>query len=417
MHKLNISLVGTFAVITAAVIFGLESSFLSPQLFHLPVILTIFLQNFLAAIALFPFFSINSYQLQFINKRQWLAILWVAIVVGSLGLIFFTKAISLTSNISVVLILQKLQPVFAIILAAVFLRERFPKKFYFFIVLAFAGVYLVTFKDPKVLELLSTTKLMVIIYAALAALAWGSGTVFGKYAVGKIAPGLVAFLRSALASLFLLFFAARYFHRLFFITGNEWQVLVIISLFSGAFAWWLYYFGLKRITASAAALCEMGWPVAAVIFDYLVNRNIFSWTQAGGALVLIMSAYLLSRVNQPRTIVGVVTAGEKMGHSLGARTANLDVTLAGNLSVGLYACQVIAGRETYFGLLYYGINYLSKKMCLEVHLLNFSGDLYGKKLIINVQNFLRSPKKVSGPPELAKIIQKDLAVAKKMALA
>lgn len=417
MNKLNASLVGVFAVITAALFFGTTKAFLSPYLFHLPVILVIFLQNFIAAIALLPFFSANSYQLSFVSKRQWAAIFWVAIVVGSLGPVFFTKAISLTSDISVVLILQKLQPVFALILAALFLHERFPFKFYLFIVLAFIGAYLVTFRDPKVLELVITIKPLVLLYAVLAALAWGSGTVFGKYAMSKINAGLMAFLRSAFASVFLLFFAAYYFNRLFFITGEEWQVLVIMAFISSALVWWMYYYGLKRISASVAALCEMTWPAAVVILDYIINRNIFSWTQIGGMLIIVISVYFLRRVNQPHVISGVVTAGEKMGHNLGARTANLDISLAGSLSPGLYSCQVVAGHETYFGLLYFGINYLSQKLCLEAHLLNFSGDLYGKKLIITVNDYLRSPKKVSGPSELAKLIQKDLALAKKMALA
>ena len=108
-------------------------------------------------------------------------------------------------------------------------------------------------------------------------------------------------------------------------------------------------------------------------------------------------------------IVGKVVAGQKQGVKTGLKTANLDIDLAKKLkNKGLYSCSVTYKGTTYDGLLYYGHNSLSKKDCLEVHLINFDGDLYGKEIIISIDKFLRDPKKFSNIKKLSEQLEEDL---------
>lgn len=134
---------------------------------------------------------------------------------------------------------------------------------------------------------------------------------------------------------------------------------------------------------------------------------------AGGALAGF--TWWLWHIIKPShifTITGVVRVGNGWGEKIGARTANLDVALAKNMPAGLYSCEVILGNESYGGLLYYGYNSLAKRVCLEVHIINYSQDIYGKLITVVTNKFLRKVKIFASEDELKKQIATDLAAAK-----
>ena len=112
---------------------------------------------------------------------------------------------------------------------------------------------------------------------------------------------------------------------------------------------------------------------------------------------------------------GIVKRGAGRGATTGAKTANLDVALAVALpKQGLYEAIIIAARRKYSGLLYYGINMLSGQECLEVHLFNFTGVLYRKKIVVSVGRYLRPPKKFKTLTALKRQIAIDIAKAVKL---
>lgn len=91
-----------------------------------------------------------------------------------------------------------------------------------------------------------------------------------------------------------------------------------------------------------------------------------------------MAVTLATHLNKTKIINGIVLAGSNQGEKTGARTANLDVNLAKDLSPGLYSCRVDLNGMSYRGLLYYGFNSLTNKDCLEIHILEFNGNLLAK---------------------------------------
>ena len=162
MIKKNKLFIGALAVVLAALFWSMDGIFLRPNLSSMPSILVVFLEHTLGFIALLPLLFIYRLELKNITKKQWLTIFWVALFGGALGTTFFTKALFLTGfiDISVVILLQKFQPIFAIILSAIILRERFPARFYFYASLALVGGYFVTFKNPLSVNFGSTTILI-----------------------------------------------------------------------------------------------------------------------------------------------------------------------------------------------------------------------------------------------------------------
>jgi len=407
----NKILIGTLAVVVAALLWSFDGTFLRPSLYALPATLVAFLEHGLGFIVLFPFLIIYRKQLKVITKKQWGAIFWVAVFGGALGTTFITKAIFLTGfhDISVVILLQKLQPIFAISLAAVLLKERFPKVFYFYATLALVGGYFVTFKDPTQIFNLPNQTYLVAVFALLAAFSWGSSTVFGKYSIKNISYGLLASLRFGLTTL-LMVIPALYFYNASFgdIAGKQWQTIVIIVFTSGAVAIFLYYYGLKKIPASIATLAELAWPVSAIFFDYFFNKNMLSVTQILGTLLLITAVYFATRLIKPHKIKGIVIEGQGRGGETGIHTANLPVELAKKIHKGLYMCSVNSEGKDHKGLLYYGINSLTGKDCLEVHILEFNDDIYGKEITILTQKYIRIPKRFKNPKDLLERIKLDL---------
>ena len=402
--------IGALAIIIAALLWSLDGIFLRPHLTSISPILVVFLEHSLGFIILIPFLFIYKSELKKITKKQWGTIFWVALFGGALGTTFFTKALFLTGfvDVSVVILLQKFQPIFAILLSAIILRERFPAKFYIYAFLALVGGYFVTFKDPSSINFGSATTIMAV-FSLLAAFSWGSSTTFGKYSLKNINYGLLTALRFGFTIIIMLIPAIKYFSTLSSVEPSVWRTLIIIVFTSGAVAMYLYYYGLKKIPASLATLCELAWPFSAVIFDYFFNHNILSATQIIGAIVLVIAVGLATRLNKTKIISGIVLTGNNNGEKVGARTANLDIGLAKNLNKGLYSCKVDLNGVFYRGLLYYGINSLTNKDCLEIHILEFNEGLYGKKITASTERYLRFPKKFKSVEKLSEQIKKDLA--------
>ena len=134
-------------VIIAASLWGVDGIVLRPSLYNLPVSLVVFVESTLVAFLLSPYFIRKIHSLKTLRQKDWLAFFFVALLGGAIGTMAITKALFYVNfiNLSVVILLQKLQPVFAITLAAVFLREKLPRQFFFWAALAVIGAYFMTF--------------------------------------------------------------------------------------------------------------------------------------------------------------------------------------------------------------------------------------------------------------------------------
>ena len=117
-------------------------------------------------------------------------------------------------------------------------------------------------------------------------------------------------------------------------------------------------------------------------------------------------------MKQSFVVSGTVIPGSNRGNDLGAKTANLDISLAQNLPRGLFACTVAFGGQKYSGLLYHGYNSILKTDSLEVHLLDFNGDIYGETITVSTTKYLREEKIFQSEKELKNQIARDLKKAK-----
>jgi len=81
------------------------------------------------------------------------------------------------------------------------------------------------------------------------------------------------------------------------VSAYQWMIFLIIAFTTGGAAIFLYYYGLKKITASVATICELAFPLTAVVLEYFIHKNILNPVQWIGVVVLIFSIIKVSRIN------------------------------------------------------------------------------------------------------------------------
>ena len=112
---------------------------------------------------------------------------------------------------------------------------------------------------------------------------------------------------------------------------------------------------------------------------------------------------------------GDVVLGKQRGRTLGFPTANLEIDeellMPAN---GVYSAMVYHNGYTYHGLVNIGIKptFHGKKRNIEVHLLDFSEDLYGKQIKVSFIRRIRGEKKFATPSDLIKQIEMDIHEAR-----
>jgi riboflavin kinase/FMN adenylyltransferase len=117
-------------------------------------------------------------------------------------------------------------------------------------------------------------------------------------------------------------------------------------------------------------------------------------------------------------IEGRVEEGDKRGRTIGFATANLRLGDYQRPAKGVYAVQagIDKGSETEWrdGVANFGSRptFDKKDLLLEVHLFDFSGDLYGKHLRVALVEYLRPESRFDGPDELKRQIETDCAQAR-----
>ena len=118
------------------------------------------------------------------------------------------------------------------------------------------------------------------------------------------------------------------------------------------------------------------------------------------------------------SIRGKVQRGRQVGKKIGFPTANIDIQNYVLASPGVYAIKAkISSWNSYrngIANLGYRPTFNGKKLLLEVHLFNFSGNLYNKYLRVEFKKFLRKEKKFINVDQLRKQIKTDLLKAKKI---
>ena len=130
----------------------------------------------------------------------------------------------------------------------------------------------------------------------------------------------------------------------------------------------------------------------------------------------LLAASQIDQVNRllgyTYSVSGVVEHGNAIGATIGFPTANIRLDSAKQLPAsGVYSVMAQVSGVEYKALANIGTNPTvgNDHLSLEVHLLDFQGDLYDQSLTISFLSFLREEKKFGSLAELKKQIELDIS--------
>jgi riboflavin kinase/FMN adenylyltransferase len=124
-----------------------------------------------------------------------------------------------------------------------------------------------------------------------------------------------------------------------------------------------------------------------------------------------------SLLGRPYRLHGLVGKGQRRGHKLGFPTANLEQLSTLIPSDGVYAVRVSHQGTKWPGAANVGANptFGENARKVEVHLIGFQGDLYGKPLAVDFIERLRDTRPFKGVAELVEQLRHDIDQARRIA--
>lgn len=176
-----------------------------------------------------------------------------------------------------------------------------------------------------------------------------------------------------------------------------------------------HYFGSKK-TGDVRLLCTMQQEFCYTYFEVppvLYGEEIISSTRIREDLALGNIEMVNSMLGYDYFLEETVIEGEKIGRTLGFKTANLIYpnTLV-EIGRGVYKVKVEHEGQTYNGIANYGRRPTVSNAdlsILEVHILNFDKEIYGEQIKVSFLKKIREEKKFDSLDELKTQIQSDIS--------
>lgn len=289
---------GTAAIGFSAILWGFDGVVLTPRLHGLNVGYVVFMLHAIPFLLMSVFMFSEYKQLKTFLRQDYITFTLIAVFGGAIGTMAIVKALFLVNfkDLSVVVLLQKLQPIFAITLAAILLKEKIKKQFALWASLAVLASYFLTFGWH--LPGMSTNKntLYAALLAILAAFSFGSSTVFSKKILLHFNFLTATFFRYGFTTVIMLFYVVIFgkYTEVMHTNRLHWMFFVLIGLTTGSGAIFIYYYGLRRVKAIVATISELLFPVSAIFFDYVVNGSVLSPVQLISAAIMVFAIIKLS---------------------------------------------------------------------------------------------------------------------------
>ncbi len=277
-HRTGIALVAL-----AAALWGTDALFRRGLALELPAATVVFFEHIVLVLVTFPWLIRSRGKVARLGLGDWVALVMIGAGASATATILFTMAFSY-GDPNTPLLLQKLQPLVAVLGARLLLGEALLSRYWIFLVAGLGGAYLVAFPDPLQA---SVSQLAPALLAVGAAALWGMGTVLGRrlsarlefreltawrFAIGLPVAGLIWLLQSG--------------GPVGLSDGQDFLAIVLLALVPGLAAMLIYYRGLSRTPASAATLAELAFPVSAALVNYLAFDAVLTLSQWAGMVLL-----------------------------------------------------------------------------------------------------------------------------------
>lgn len=294
-------MIGILFIVVACILWALDTLIRYPLMFQgLSAELIVFGEHLILTLIFLPILYKKREKFFNLKMSQLFNFFIIGGMGSAIGTLTFTKAFGLI-NPSLVILLQKLQPVIAISLSAIILKETMKKEFFLWALLALVGGILISYQDllPGILEVsdkgldFSGNSLKGYLLTMIAVVSWGGATVFGKklsrtgfgeteIMSGRFTMGLICLLPLLLS-----------FNISINVSLANWTKIFAMAIMSGVVAMYFYYRGLKSIPAHIATLAEMFFPFMAIGVNWIFLGKDLTLMQILGAIFLLISSSVI----------------------------------------------------------------------------------------------------------------------------
>ena len=297
-------------VALAAMLWGTDTLFRSPLLQHLPgdpvvqATQIVTMEHIVLTIVCLPLLWLGWREIRSFRWPEWRAIILIGVGASALATILFTISFSYFHFIET-LLLQKTQPLIAILLAHFWLGERISRRAWIWVPIAIVGAYCIVIPNPlDPRAAWEDFHVSAGLFAIAAAALWGAGTVFGRYALAQVRFTTLTALRfsTALPALLVVLLLVGGPGAFSSYRIADVPLYLAIALIPGLFPMLLYYRGLASTPASLATLAELAFPITGILvnlFFVTPAQTISAW-QVVGIVVLTGSLIALDYTNAKR---------------------------------------------------------------------------------------------------------------------
>ncbi len=280
----------TWLVALAAALWGTDAILRLPLARDVAAPTIVFGEHVVLVLVLLPFLPRALRAFRRLDARGRVAVILIGAGASAVATTLFTLSFRYGDPVTPAVI-QKFQPIIAIVGAAVLLRERIRPTFAWFAAPAIVGAWLLAFPNPFAI---GVDRAVVALLALGAAVLWAGGTVLGRLVAPRVSAVELTTLRFAigLPAAFVIVLA----------TGSPLWVpdvpstlaVIGIALVPGLLAMWLYYRGLRRTAASRATLAELAYPFTAAVVGVTVLDASLAASQWVGAALIVAAVTALS---------------------------------------------------------------------------------------------------------------------------
>ncbi|MBA4188652.1 MAG: bifunctional riboflavin kinase/FAD synthetase [Planctomycetaceae bacterium] len=179
-----------------------------------------------------------------------------------------------------------------------------------------------------------------------------------------------------------------------------------------------FRFGRNRAGTNATlrTLCDAAGLACEELPQVKYRDEPVSSSRVRSAIVSGNVAHAAELLARPYRISGTVVTGAKRGRTIGFPTANLDqvpTVLPGN---GVYAVRATVEGTMWSAAANVGPNptFGEDARKIEVHLIGFTGDVYGKPMTVEFVTRLRETRPFGGVSELVEQLKRDIEAAKRV---
>lgn len=291
----------------AASLWGLSALWRGPLARELPSLAIVLWEHVLLTAVMLPWLVPALRRLRRASARTQLSVLVIGAGSSALATVLFTTAFRLGDPITPQ-VLQKLQPLFALALAALLLGERVRRSYLLFLLPALVGAWLMTFADPLGVSVASARAALLAVGAAAL---WAAGTVLGRGASAELRFVDLTALRFAIGLVTLAAVAALTSTPL----AVPWSAapsILALALLPGLTAMVLYYLALGRTPASRATLAELAFPLTAALIGVLAFDARPTASQWVG-IVIVLATVVALALHEARAARPAVTQTRRDG--------------------------------------------------------------------------------------------------------